>query len=140
MVPEFKHEEEPTIGETGEKLEPGCLQDVHATLSEGYKKENNSELVPIYEGKIFIENHTTYVLYVTIHGEKETRSVLGPKQAVKCSRKSFTIQGNSVYVTIKNNAYSKLCCGWEERLLINRGGTHLVQGEPYLRFGSCQHK
>ena len=68
MVPKFKHEEEPTIGETAsEKLEPGCLQDIHAsTLSERYKKENNSEPVPIHEGKIFIENHTPYVLHVTI--------------------------------------------------------------------------
>ncbi len=139
IVPEFKHEEEPTIEDAGETLKPGCRQDVHATLSEGFKKEKNSESLPLDEGKIFIENHTTYVLYVTIHGEKETRSVVGPKLEDECSRKSFTIQGNSVYVTIKNNAYPKLCCGWEERLLINKGCRHSVQGEPYLRFGNCRH-
>jgi hypothetical protein len=140
MVPKFKQEREPTIEETGETLEPGCLQDTHSTLSAGCKKESHSEPMPIDEGKIFIENYTTFVLHVTIHGEKETWSVVGPKQGDECSRKSFTIQGNSAYVTIKNNAHRELCCGWEEKLLINRGGTHLVQGEPYLRIkDDCPH-
>ena len=39
----------------------------NATLSKGFKDESNSEPMSIYEGTISIENHTTYVLHVTIH-------------------------------------------------------------------------
>jgi hypothetical protein len=85
MAPQVNYEMEPTVEEIGETLEPECFQDVDAELSEEFKEDTNSRPVPIYEGQIFIENRTTYVLHVTFHGENETRSVVGPKQVGECT-------------------------------------------------------
>jgi hypothetical protein len=74
----------------------------NATLSKGFKGESNSEPMSIYEGTIGIENHTTYVLHVTIHGENETRSAVGPKQGDECAKTYLTIQDDFVHVTIQN--------------------------------------
>jgi hypothetical protein len=111
-----------------------------STLSEGYKEESISEPILIHESKICIENHTTYILHVTIHGENEIQTVVGPKQGDECMRTYLTIQGDFACVTIQNNAYRELCCGWGQKFIINRGSTHLVQGEPYLRIkDDCRH-
>ena len=45
---------------------------------------------------------TTYVLHVTIHGENETRSAVGPKQGDECAKTYLTIQDDFVHVTIQN--------------------------------------
>ena len=93
------------------------MQDVNATHSEKCKEESNSEPIIINDSKICIENHTTYVLHVTIHGENEIQSVVGPKQVHECTRTYLNIQGDFVRVTIRNNAHRELCCGWGKILL-----------------------
>jgi hypothetical protein len=101
----------------------------------------NSEPIPINEGKIFIENHTTYIC---IGGDnpwrdRETTKV-GPKIADECTRLSITINCNSVDVTIKNNNCPRRCCGWVEKGIANKGGTLSVHGEPFLIFvQGCTH-
>ncbi len=117
MAPEFNWERNHTADKISETLGPECLQDVVATPPKGYKEESNFQPKPINEGEIFIENHTTHVLHVTIHGENETESVVGPKQAGECTRSYLTIHGNFVHVTIRNNSYRELCCGWEKNSL-----------------------
>jgi hypothetical protein len=100
----------------------------------------NSESMPINKGKIFIENHTTYVLEVTIHGEIERRYTVEPKLEDKCTSQPITINCDSVDVTIKNTNCSHRCRGWVENCIVNKGGKYAVHGEPYLIFvQGCTH-
>ena len=51
---------------------------------------------------------------MAIHGENVIQTVVGPKQVDECMRTYLTIQGDFVCVTIRNNAYRELCCGWAQ--------------------------
>jgi hypothetical protein len=85
----------------------------------------DSEPMRIQEGvgRICIENHTAYVLHVTIHEENGERGFLFP-----ATTKEYVIEGGSVRVSIKNS--SDQSCGWHEYRKIINGETLTVTGEP----------
>jgi ankyrin repeat protein len=92
---------------------------------------------PTNEKSICIKNNTAHYLCVIIHGQnRDRRSTVEPKQAEKCTRKLFSIEGDSVEVTIKK--VPNLCCGWDDRSLINKGGTLVVAGLPVITFDDCR--
>ncbi len=45
-----------------------------------------------------------------------------------------------MFVTIRNNAYRDLCCGWIKDLVMGKGDTYHVKGDPKLRIkDNCPH-
>lgn len=57
-----------------------------------------------------------------------------------CETEDFEIESDRCYVTIKNNHYRSLCCGWFESRIVDIGETLPVTGEPELRMDdNCQH-
>jgi hypothetical protein len=98
----------------------------------------NSEPMPIYESKICIENRTSYDLHISKNGGSEI--VLKTNADATPTRSYLTVEGESVKVTIKNNKYRDLCCGWIKDFDMGKGDIYHVEGDPKLRIkDNCPH-